>query len=132
MTCLRVNSDLLMSMLYLASLPSLPVKAVLSDPAKSTSSILLLYTKDGSSFSKHLTLIVRMVWLLEELILSLWEPLTLLDKPTLTCCRSSWLSWHSYTNKFSTVNCSSLFHLKRRLFPLLAILGLKLPGLSRS
>ena len=35
MTCLRVKRDLLISILYLASLPYVPVIESLSDPAKS-------------------------------------------------------------------------------------------------
>ncbi len=41
MTCLNVNSDLLMSILYLANLPYVPVIPILYDPAKSTNYNLL-------------------------------------------------------------------------------------------
>ena len=40
-TCLKVNKDLLISMLYLANFPYVPVMPILYDPAKSTNSILL-------------------------------------------------------------------------------------------
>ena len=35
-TCLSVNNDLFISILYLANLPYVPVKPILSEPAKST------------------------------------------------------------------------------------------------
>ena len=41
MTCRKVKRDLLMSMLYLASLPYVPVIDNRSEPARSTSSIRL-------------------------------------------------------------------------------------------
>lgn len=69
-TCRKVKSDLLMSMLSLANRPSLPVRLVRSEPARSTSSIQLLRIFEG--FSRYLlsTRIVSMEWLREELMLS--------------------------------------------------------------
>lgn len=59
MTCLKVKRDLLISILYLASLPSVPVIESLSDPAKSTSSMRLDRTWLGSVKSKLSILIER-------------------------------------------------------------------------
>ena len=52
MTCLRVKRDLLISILYLANLPYVPVIESRSDPAKSTNSILLERRWVGSVRSK--------------------------------------------------------------------------------
>jgi len=80
-TCLSVNKDLLMSILYLASLPSVPVRPILYEPAKSTNYTLLAIIWLGSEWWKLYNLIVKIEWLLEELMLSLWQELILFFKP---------------------------------------------------
>lgn len=82
MTCLSVNSDLFMSMDYFASFPSVPVSPILSEPAKSTSSMRLLSTPLlGLRWSKLSTLTLKMLWLREEVILSLCAELILFFNP---------------------------------------------------
>jgi hypothetical protein len=60
MTCLKVNRDLLISILYFASLPYVPVIESRYDPARSTSSILLERRWEGSARSKLSILMERM------------------------------------------------------------------------
>ena len=112
MTCRRVKRDLLMSMLYLARRPSVPVMPMRSEPARSTSSILLLRMVCPSLPS---ILMLRMLWLRELCRLSLCDELILFLSPSVRYLSSSFSSLHSKTNMFSTVNCSSLF--QRSLSP---------------
>lgn len=71
MTCLRVKSDLFISILSLASLPSVPVMESRSEPARSTNSILLVRRWEGSARSKLSILMERMEWLREDCRFSL-------------------------------------------------------------
>ena len=47
MTCLKVISDLLISILSFAYFPSVPVRLILSEPAKSTNSSLEIIHESG-------------------------------------------------------------------------------------
>lgn len=80
-TCLKVKSDLLISMLYFANFPYVPVNPILSEPAKSTNSILLDKICVGSEWWKLSNLILRTEWLREEEILSLCDEFILFLSP---------------------------------------------------
>lgn len=80
-TCLKVNKDLLISILYLANLPSVPVWPIRSDPARSTSYNLLDNIWLGSEWWKLYNLIVKIEWLLEEDIFNLWDEFILFFNP---------------------------------------------------
>lgn len=60
---------------------------------------------------------VRIEWLLELVIFSLWEEFTLFFNPYMKCLRSYSADLHSYTNRFSTLNCSFLFQRSLRPMP---------------
>ena len=114
----NVNNDLLMSILSFANRPYVPVIQILYDPAKSTNSNLLNNAWLGLSFVKLSILIVIIEWLLEDCIFSLCAELILFFSPYKKNFISSYWFLYSNTNKFYTLNCSSLFHLKRNPFML--------------
>jgi hypothetical protein len=104
MTCLRANRDLLMSMLYLASFPSVPVIPILSEPAKSTSWSLLVRVWEGLPWGWLSTLMVRMEWLREETELRRWEQVTRFCSPNKKYLMSSCSFLHWRVNRFYTMN----------------------------
>lgn len=116
MTCLKVNRDLFISILYFANFPYVPVIPILSEPAKSTNYILLHRRWLGLEWWKLSTLKVNIEWLLDDCTLSLCAELILFFKPYKKYLVSSSWSLHSKTNKFYTENCSSLFHLSLNPF----------------
>lgn len=113
-TCLKVNKDLFISMLYLAWRPSAPVTLNLSEPARSTSSILLDNILLGLWRYTLSTRIVIIEWLLEDWTFSLCEAWILFLLPRMKYFISYYSHLHSKTNMFSTVNCSSLLQRKRK------------------
>jgi len=110
-TYLKVNKDLLISILSFADFPSAPVMAILSEPAKSTKSNFDVVIESGFFISTLSIFNSKIEWLLEEVKFNLWLAVTLFFTPYLNRLITSSVDLHSVTNKFSTVNYSLTFHL---------------------
>ena len=121
---------MLISILSFAASPLVPVRLILSDPARSTNCSVLVMTFSTLAGSTHSQVRVKIACDLLEAWFRLCEATILFLMPKWNNSMTSSSFEHSKINRFSTINWSFLFH--RILSPFVLFLALRLERLRRS